>query len=54
MDHNFKRYWKLLKVHNANVIIIYKLDRLTRSVRDSDVLITELEIHSCRLQVYYG
>lgn len=39
-----------VKNHNVNVIVAYKLDRLTRSVRDLEVLITELEKYECSLE----
>ncbi len=32
---------------NVNVIVAYKLDRLTRSVRDLEILITELKKYEC-------
>ena len=33
-----------------NVIVAYKLDRVTRSVRDLEILITELEKYNCALE----
>lgn len=52
MEHrpDFKRLLEDVKKHNVNVIVAYKLDRLTRSVRDLEVLITELEKHGCSLE----
>lgn len=34
----------------VNVIVAYKLDRLTRSVRDLEILISELEKYECSLE----
>ena len=39
-----------IKNRNVNVIVAYKLDRLTRSVRNLEVLITELEKYECSLE----
>ena len=52
MEHRpqFKEMLEDVKKHNVNVIVAYKLDRLTRSVRDLEVLITELEKHGCSLE----
>ena len=52
MEHrpDFKRMLEDVKKHNVNVIVAYKLDRLTRSVRDLEVLIAELEKHGCSLE----
>ena len=52
MEHrpDFKRMLEDVKKHNVNVIVAYKLDRLTRSVRDLEVLISELEKHGCSLE----
>ena len=52
MNHRpeFMRMLEDVKKHNVNVIVAYKLDRLTRSVRDLEVLITELEKHGCSLE----
>lgn len=51
MEHRpqFKKMLEDVKNHNVNVIVAYKLDRLTRSVRDLEVLITELEKYECSL-----
>ncbi len=46
----FKRLLEDVKKHNVNVIIAYKLDRLTRSVRDLENLIIEIEKHGCALE----
>ena len=52
MEHRpqFKKMLEDVKNHNVNVIVAYKLDRLTRSVRDLEVLITELEKYECSLE----
>ena len=39
----FKEMMEEVKKQNINVIVAYKLDRLTRSVRDLENLIVELE-----------
>lgn len=46
----FKEMLEEVKKHNINVIVTYKLDRLTRSVRDLENLIVELEKHGCALE----
>ncbi len=38
-----------MRAGKINYIVAYKLDRVTRSVRDLEVLITELEEHHCYL-----
>ena len=38
-----------MKKGKINYIIAYKLDRVTRSVRDLEVLISDLETHHCYL-----
>lgn len=38
-----------MRAGKINYIVAYKLDRVTRSVRDLEVLITELEEHNCYL-----
>ncbi len=52
MEHRpqFQEMLEEVKKHNVNVIVAYKLDRLTRSVRDLETLITELEKHGCSLE----
>ena len=52
MEHRpqFQKMLEDVKNHNVNVIVAYKLDRLTRSVRDLEVLITELEKYECSLE----
>ena len=52
MEHRpqFQKMLEDVKKHNVNVIVAYKLDRLTRSVRDLEVLITELEKYECSLE----
>ena len=47
---SFQEMLEDVKKHNINVIVAYKLDRLTRSVRDLETLITELEKHGCALE----
>mgnify|MGYP000323925482 CR=1 FL=1 len=52
MDHRpaFLQMLEEVKKGNVNVIVDYKLDRLTRSVRDLEVLISELEKYECTLE----
>ena len=52
MDHRpaFLQMLEEVKKGNVNVIVAYKLDRLTRSVRDLEVLISELEKYECTLE----
>ena len=52
MDHrpSFQKMLDDVKNGNINVIVAYKLDRLTRSVRDLEVLISELEKYDCSLE----
>ncbi len=52
MDHRpaFMKMLEEVKNGNINVIVAYKLDRLTRSVRDLEVLISELEKYECTLE----
>jgi len=38
-----------MKQGKINYIVAYKLDRVTRSVRDLEVLISDLEKHNCYL-----
>ena len=40
---------KDMRVGKINYIVAYKLDRVTRSVRDLEVLISDLEKHNCYL-----
>ena len=51
MDHrpSFQKMLEDVKNGHINVIVAYKLDRLTRSVRDLEVLISELEKYNCYL-----
>ena len=46
----FQRMLEDVKNKKVDVIVSYKLDRLTRSVRDLEVLITELEKYGCSLE----
>lgn len=39
-----------VKKHNINVVVSFKLDRLTRSIRDLEKIIDELEKHGCALE----
>ena len=39
----FQKMLEDVRNNNVNVIVSYKLDRLTRSVRDLEILISELE-----------
>ena len=52
MDHrpSFQKMLEDVKNGHINVIVAYKLDRLTRSVRDLEVLISELEKYECSLE----
>ena len=52
MEHRpaFKKMLEDVKNNNVNVIVSYKLDRLTRSVRDLEILISELEKYDCTLE----
>ena len=45
----FQEMLEDMKKGKINYIVAYKLDRVTRSVRDLEVLITELEAHNCYL-----
>lgn len=47
MEHRpqFQKMLESVRNGKVNVIVVYKLDRLTRSVRDLEVLISELEKH---------
>lgn len=52
MDHrpSFQDMMEDVRNGRINVIVAYKSDRLTRSVRDLEVLITELEKYDCSLE----
>lgn len=52
MNHrpSFQEMLEDVRNGRVNVIVAYKLDRLTRSVRDLEVLITELEKYECCLE----
>ena len=52
MNHRpeFNEMMEDVKKHNINVVVSFKLDRLTRSVRDLETIITELEKHGCALE----
>ena len=45
----FQQMLEDMRVGKINYIVAYKLDRVTRSVRDLEVLISELEEHHCYL-----
>lgn len=45
----FQQMLEDMKTGKINYIVAYKLDRVTRSVRDLEVLISELEKHNCYL-----
>ena len=45
----FRQMLEDMKAGKINYIVAYKLDRVTRSVRDLEVLISELENHNCFL-----
>ena len=51
MEHRpkFQEMLKDMKDGKINYIVAYKLDRVTRSVRDLEVLISDLEKHNCYL-----
>ena len=51
MEHRpaFQEMLSDMKKGKINYIVAYKLDRVTRSVRDLEVLISELEKHNCYL-----
>lgn len=51
MEHRpeFQRMLKDMKAKKINAIVAYKLDRVTRSVRDLEELISELEANKCYL-----
>lgn len=52
MDHRpaFMEMLEDVRDKKVNVIVAYKLDRVTRSVRDLEILITELEKYECALE----
>ncbi len=52
MEHRpqFQKMLESVKDGKVNVIVAYKLDRLTRSVRDLEILISELEKYNCSLE----
>lgn len=52
MDHRpqFIEMMEDVKKHNIQVVVSFKLDRLTRSVRDLEKIIEELERHGCALE----
>ena len=45
----FKRLMEDIKQNNVDVIVVYKLDRLTRSIRDLENLVVELKKYDCNL-----
>ena len=51
MEHRpaFQQMLTDMRSGKINYIVAYKLDRVTRSVRDLEVLISELEKHNCYL-----
>lgn len=46
----FKEMWKDIEDGKINLIIVYKLDRLTRSIQDLEEICTFLEKHNCSLE----
>ncbi len=52
MEHRpqFQKMLESVRDGKVNVIVAYKLDRLTRSVRDLEILISELEKYECSLE----
>ena len=51
MEHRpaFQQMLEDIRAGKINYIVAYKLDRVTRSVRDLEVLISDLETHHCYL-----
>ena len=51
MSHRpaFQQMLQDMRAGKINYIVAYKLDRVTRSVRDLEVLISDLETHHCYL-----
>ncbi len=51
MEHRpaFQQMLEDMRAEKINYIVAYKLDRVTRSVRDLEVLISDLEKHNCYL-----
>lgn len=51
MEHRpaFQQMLIDMRAGKINYIAAYKLDRITRSVRDLEVLISDLEKHNCYL-----
>lgn len=51
MEHRpaFQTMLEDMRAGKINYIVAYKLDRVTRSVRDLEVLISDLEMHHCYL-----
>ena len=51
MEHRpaFQQMLTDMRAGKINYIVAYKLDRVTRSVRDLEVLISDLEKHNCYL-----
>ena len=45
----FQQMLEDMRAGKINYIVAYKLDRVTRSVRDLEVLISELEKNNCYL-----
>ena len=52
MEHRpqFQKMLESVRDRKVDVIVAYKLDRLTRSVRDLEILISELEKYNCSLE----
>ena len=52
MEHRpqFQKMLESVRDGKVDVIVAYKLDRLTRSVRDLEILISELEKYECSLE----
>lgn len=52
MEHRpqFQKMLESVRDGKVDVIVAYKLDRLTRSVRDLEILISELEKYNCSLE----
>ncbi len=52
MEHRpqFQKMLECVRDGKVNVIVAYKLDRLTRSVKDLEILISELKKYNCSLE----
>ena len=55
MEHRpaFQQMLEDMRAGKINYIVAYKLDRVTRSLRDLEELITQLEQYNCYLLFYF-